>query len=69
MSAAEQKSLLMDATMIVAELGVSRAIADKIIRDWCSKRAGVTRPEGIRKKYVHRIDVEAWVADNTRRAA
>lgn len=69
MSATEQKSLLMDATMIAAELGVTRAVAHKIIRGWCAKRAGVTQPEGIRKKYVHRADVEAWVADNTRRAA
>lgn len=68
MSAAEQQGRLMDAPAIVRELGVTRAVADKIIR-WCGKRSGVVRPEGIRKLYVYRDDVDSWLSENTRSAA
>ena len=51
----------MDAATIQAELGVTRAQADRIIR-WCHQRSGAIRPvDGARKLYVERADVDAWV--------
>jgi hypothetical protein len=58
----------MDARTIAGELGVTAYAAQTIVR-WCAKRKGVVRPEGIRKLYVYREDVEAWLASNTRSAA
>jgi hypothetical protein len=56
------KGKLMDAAAIVAELGVTRAQADRIIR-WCHERSGAIRPvDGARKLYVERADVDAWLA-------
>lgn len=51
----------MDAAAIIAELGVTRAQADRIIR-WCHREgAGAIRPvDGARKLYVERADVDAW---------
>ena len=64
----EVRGKLMDAAQIVEELGVSRSVADKVIR-WCALKRGVVRPEGIRKLYVFRADVDAWVTENTQRSA
>jgi hypothetical protein len=59
----------MDAAAIMAELGVTRAMADKIIR-WGHQHRGVVRPvDGTRKLYVYREDVEAWLDESTRSAA
>lgn len=53
---------LMDAAAIIAELGVTRAQADRIIR-WChDEGAGAIRPvDGARKLYVERADVDRWL--------
>jgi hypothetical protein len=53
---------LMDAAAIMAELGVTRAIADRIIR-WCHQNGGgAIRPvDGARKLYVERADVDEWL--------
>lgn len=61
-TAAVEKGRLMDAAAIMAELGVTRAQADRIIR-WCHEHgAGAIRPaDGARKLYVERADVEAWL--------
>lgn len=61
---------LMDAAAIIAELGCTRAQADRIIR-WCNEQRGrVVRPvDGARKLFVYREDVEAWLAESTRSAA
>lgn len=61
----------MDAASIMAELGITRAQADRIIR-WCNEHgAGAIRPvDGARKLYVERADVDRWVeASRTRSAA
>jgi ribosomal protein S25 len=64
-----EKGRLMDAPMIVSELGVTRAVAEKIVR-WCAKRGGIVRPvDGTRKAYVYRIDVDAWLEQSTEVAA
>jgi hypothetical protein len=66
-----EKGRLMDAAAIMAELGVTRAQADRIIR-WCHERGtGAIRPvDGARKLYVERVDVDRWVeASRTRSAA
>lgn len=68
MSAAEQPSRLMDNRRIREELGVSETVADKIIR-WCADRSGTVKPHGIRKTYVYRADVDAWLAQSTRSIA
>lgn len=68
-SAVEQPGRFMDAPQIVRELGVSRSMADKIMR-WCSKHgAGVIAPPDVRKVYVLRADVDAWITANTRKSA
>lgn len=63
---------LMDAAAITAELGVTRAQADRIIQ-WCHKRGGAIRPvDGARKLYVERSGVEQWLTEsrtNARNAA
>lgn len=61
---------LMDNATIVAELGVSKAQADRIIR-WCNEHgAGAIRPvDGARKLYVERVDVETWVKLSRTRSA
>jgi hypothetical protein len=68
-SALEQ-GRLMDRLTIAAELGVSRAQADAVIR-WCNEHRGrVVRPaDGARKLFVYREDVEAWLVESTRSAA
>lgn len=58
----------MDNRAIREELGVSETVADKIIR-WCRERGGTVKPDGIRKLYVYRADVEAWLEQSTRSAA
>jgi hypothetical protein len=71
----ETRGRLMDAAAIMAELGVTRAQADRIIR-WCHEHgAGAIRPAGglveradARKLYVERADVEAWLEASTRSA-
>jgi hypothetical protein len=69
MAAAKPKGKLMDAALIVAELGVTRAQADRIIR-WCHERSGAIRPvDGARKLYVERADVDAWLAESRTRSA
>jgi len=57
-----EKGRLMDAAAITAELGVTRAQADRIIR-WCHENgAGAIRPvDGARKLYVERTDVDRWL--------
>lgn len=59
---AEHQGRLMDAAAIVAELGVTRSQADRIIR-WChAQGAGAIRPvDGARKLYVEREDVARWL--------
>jgi hypothetical protein len=47
---------LLDSKGLQAELGVSRAVAEKLMR-----RLPVVTFEGIRKTYVRRRDVEAYV--------
>lgn len=53
---------LMDAAAIMAELGVTRAQADRIMQ-WCHEHgAGAIRPvDGARKLYVERADVDTWL--------
>lgn len=66
-----EQGRLMDAAAIVAELGVTRAQADRIIQ-WChTSGAGAIRPiDGARKLYVERADVDRWLeASRTRSAA
>jgi len=65
------KGRLMDTATIIAELGVTRAQADRIIQ-WCHEHgAGAIRPvDGARKLYVERADVNRWIeASRTRSAA
>lgn len=62
---------LMDAAQIRAELGVTRAQADRIIQ-WCNQEgAGAIRPvDGARKLYVERSDVNRWLEQSrTKNAA
>lgn len=69
MSGHEQTGRLMDAAAIMAELGVTRAQASRIIR-WCNDRGGVVKPvDGARKLYVYRESVELWVRESTRTEA
>lgn len=69
MSTQEQPTLLMDGPQISRELGVSRKVADHIMR-WCSKHGtGVIAPDDVRKVYVRRADVEAWLTANTKKVA
>jgi hypothetical protein len=56
------KGSLMDCAAIAAELGVSRAAAEKIMRQIPAK---ISNPD-IRKVWVRRRDVEKWVEENTR---
>lgn len=66
---ASAQGRLMDNSQIRVELGVTKGAAEAIIR-WCAKRQGVVvGGDGLRKKYVYRVDVEAWVAEHTERAA
>ena len=66
----DRRGRLMDAAAIAAELGCTRAQADRIIR-WCHEHRGrVVRPvDGARKLFVFREDVESWLAESTRNAA
>lgn len=65
-----EKGRLMDAAAIMAELGITRAQADRIIR-WCHEHgAGAIRPvDGARKLYVERVDVERWIEESRTRSA
>lgn len=54
---------LMDIPTITRELGVSRAVAEKLVR----QLPKVTIPE-VRKVYVRRADVESLLEKNTRAA-
>jgi hypothetical protein len=58
----ETRGRLMDAAAIMAELGVTRAQADRIIQ-WCHEHgSGAIRPvDGARKLYVERADVDRWL--------
>lgn len=60
---------LMDAAAIMAELGVTRAQADRIVR-WCHEHGtGAIRPaDGARKLYVTRSDVDRWLEASRTRA-
>lgn len=51
---------LVDSKRLQAELGVSRAVAERIM-----ERLPVVRFEGVRKVYVRRADVEALIESST----
>jgi hypothetical protein len=51
---------LLDAKQLQAELGISRAAAEKIMR-----RLPVVQVEGLRKTYVRRADVADLIASST----
>jgi hypothetical protein len=55
--------LLLDCRAIMDELGVTRATAEAIMR-----KLPKVHPDGIRKVYVRRDDLERYLADGTRRA-
>lgn len=61
MSAAEEKGALMDCAGIARELGVSRSTAEKIMR-----RIPKIEVEDVRKVYVRRAAVEAYLNERTR---
>lgn len=69
-SADKKKGLLMDGPAIQRELGVSEHVATAIVR-WCANEhlQRVVKPEGIRRTFVYREDVEEWLRLNTRSAA
>ena len=50
-------SKLMDRRKIREEYGVSMRIADKVFRD-IARDGGVIRPDGVRRVFVRRVDVE-----------
>jgi hypothetical protein len=51
---------LLDAKRLQAELGVSRAVAEKLMRS-----LPIVTPPGIRKVYVRRDDVAAYIEAHT----
>lgn len=51
---------LLDAKRLQAELGVTRAVAEKLMR-----QLPVVQFEGIRKTYVRRSDIERLLVDRT----
>ena len=65
-----EQGRLMDAAQIMAELGVTRAAADRVIR-WCHEHGeGAIRPvDGARKLYVERSDVDRWIELSKTRSA
>lgn len=54
---------LLDCRGLMDELGITRAAAEKIMRE-----LPTVEPEGLRKVYVKRADVERWIDENTRAA-
>lgn len=56
------KGRLMDVAAVKAELGVTRAAAERIFRSMPVK---VTDPDVLRKTYIKRADLEAWLESNT----
>lgn len=59
---------LIDARGIMVELGVKQASADAIIR-WIAREYGVIEPDNLRKRFVQRAHVQAWLEAHTRSAA
>jgi hypothetical protein len=60
---------LLDCRGLMAELGVKRATAEAIMRDIARDGDGIIAPETIRKCFVKRDDVNAWIEQNTKRIA
>jgi len=55
---------LLDCAKLARELGITRAAAEAIMR-----RLPKVHPEGLRKTYVRRSDVQAYLDRSTRSAA
>jgi len=55
---------LLDCAKLARELGITRAAAEAIMR-----RLPKVHPEGLRKTYVRRDDVRAYLERSTRSAA
>lgn len=51
---------LLDAKALQAELGVTRSVAEKVMR-----QLPIIKPPGIRKVYVKRSDVAAYLDQHT----
>lgn len=64
----DKKGLLMDVPAIARELGVTEHAATRILRH-CAKTRFVQDAELVKKTWVYREDVEAWLEEHTRSAA